>query len=239
MNLMNRTVLITGAALRLGKAIAQGLAGVGWRVVVHAHHSVAEADALCAALAATGGTAWRITGDLHACGGPDAIFDAAVLAAGRLDALVNNAACFERQALASATAADFERLWRINALAPILLTQRLARHLAERGASGAVVNLLDQRIARPGIGATPYLLSKATLDVFTRSAALEFAPRVRVNAVAPGAVLPPSTVLEPAGAFPLAARPTPEQVADAVRILLDAPSTTGQTLFVDGGQHLL
>ena len=237
---MNRTVLITGAALRLGNAIARALAGAGWDVVVHARSSVAQADALCADLAACGVRAWRVTGDLLADGGPQTVFDAAVACAGWIDALVNNASVFERQPLAAARAADFERQWRINALAPVLLTQRLAGHLAARGARGAAVNLLDQRIACPGAGAIPYLLSKKALEAFTLSAALELAPALRVNAVAPGAVLPPTGAVagEPAGAFPLEARPTAEQVADAVRYLLDADAVTGQILYVDGGQHL-
>jgi len=239
---MKQTVLITGAALRIGRAITEHLALRGWDVIVHAHRSTAEADALCAQLRADGHSAWRVGGDLAEEDGADAVFDAAVRAAGRVDALVNNAACFRRQPLADATVDDFEHLWRLNALTPMRLTQRLARHLSERGASGCAVQLLDQRIAgaaAPGIA--PYLISKKALEAFTLSAALEFAPSLRVNAVAPGAVLAPVShdAREPAGAFPLGARPTPEHVAEAVAYLLGARSVTGQILFVDGGQHVL
>ena len=239
---MKRTVLITGAARRIGKAIAHALASAGWDIVIHAHRSAAQAETLCADLAAScGARAWPVAGDLGTADGAGAVFDAALSRAGRIDALVNNAAIFGRQPLAAATAADFERHWRINTLAPILLTQRLARHVAERGAQGAVVNLLDQRVVRPCADAVPYLLSKVTLEAFTRSAALGLAQTVRVNAVAPGAVLLPvdAAASEPAGAFPLDTRPRPEAVADAVRYLLDADAITGQTLFVDSGQHLL
>lgn len=237
---MNRTVLITGAAIRIGNAIARTLARSGWGVVVHARRSGDQADALCAELQAAGGRAWRVAGDLLPPDGPDAVFDAALAAAGRLDALVNNAAAFALQPLADTSPADFERLWRLNTLAPIRLTQRLAAHLAGRQASGCAVNLLDQRVARPCAGAIPYLLSKKALEAFTLSAALEFAPALRVNAVAPGAALVPGSPQgkEPAGDFPLRARPTPEQIADAVRFLLDASAVTGQILYVDGGQHL-
>jgi len=238
---MNRTVLITGAAVRLGSAIARALARAGWSVVVHARRSVPEADALCADLAAGGVRAWRVTGDLLADNGPADVFDAALACAGRIEALVNNASLFERQPLAAATNADFERLWRVNALAPILLTQRLAAHVAARRTTGCVVNLLDQRIAHAGApGAIPYLLSKKALEAFTLAAALECAPTLRVNAVAPGAVLPPpaAAAKEPAGSFPLGARPNAEQIAEAVRFLLGAEAVTGQILFVDGGQHL-
>jgi len=238
---MSRTVLITGAGVRIGNAIADTLARAGWDVIVHAHRSATQADALCERLRAFGCRAWRVTGDLFTSEGPDAVFLAAVACAGHVDALVNNASLFVRQPLAAATPADFDRFWRINALAPIRLTQLLATHVAARRSSGSVVNLLDQRIAQPCTGAIPYLLSKKTLEAFTLSAALELAPHVRVNAVAPGAVCLPAAPesKEPAGAFPLHARPTSEQVANAVRFLLDADAVTGQILFVDGGQHLL
>ena len=237
---MNRTVLITGAAIRIGNTIARTLARAGWEVIVHACRSGAQAEALCEELSAGGKRAWSVSGDLQPPDGPDAVFDAALAAAGRVDALVNNAASFARQPLAAALPADFERLWRLNTLAPVRLTQRLAAHLAGRRDTGCVINLLDQRIATAGTGAIPYLLSKKSLEAFTLSAALEFAPALRVNAVAPGAVLAPCAPQdnEPAGDFPLRERPTPEQIADAVRFLLDARAVTGQILYVDGGQHL-
>lgn len=237
---MNRTVLITGAAVRLGRVMADTLARAGWDVIVHANRSAAQAQDLCARLAASGGHAWPVTGDLLAAGGPETVFGAALACAGRVDALVNNASQFALQPLAAATPDDFERLWRVNTLAPVRLTQLLAAHLAARHATGCVVNLLDQRIAHPNAGALPYLLSKKALEAFTLSAALELAPALRVNAVAPGAVLLPSTAAakEPAGTFPLNARPSAGQVADAVRYLLEAQAVTGQILYVDGGQHL-
>jgi len=238
---MSRTVLITGAAVRIGRAITEGLARVGWDVVVHARRSIGQADALCARLRADGVRAWRIGGDLAVTDGPDAVFDAALSACGALDALVNNAAVFARGPLAGTPPSLFDDLWRVNALAPIRLTQLFAAHVAARGVRGAVVNLLDQRVACAGsVGATPYWVSKKALEAFTLSAAGELAPSVRVNAVAPGAVLPPpeSGSGEQAGDIPLGARPTSEQVADAVRFLLEADAVTGQILFVDGGQHL-
>lgn len=238
---MNRTVLITGAAIRLGRVMADTLARAGWEVVVHANRSATQASDLCTHLASRGGKAWCVTGDLLAAGGPEAVFDAALACAGHLDAVVNNASQFALQPLAEATPVEFERFWRINTLAPVRLTQQLAAHLASRRSVGCTVNLLDQRIAHPSTGAIPYLLSKKALEAFTLSAALEFAPALRVNAVAPGAVLLPSaaSAKEPAGAIPLMTRPSAEQVADAVRYLLEAEAVTGQILYVDGGQHLL
>ncbi|MDD4102079.1 MAG: SDR family NAD(P)-dependent oxidoreductase [Kiritimatiellae bacterium] len=238
---MPRNVLVTGAAVRLGSEIAECLAGAGWGVVIHANRSTAAAAELCRSLRAEGREVWTVQGDLEVADGPDAVWRQALEEAGQIDALVNNAAVFERQPLRSAAAADFERMWRINALAPIRLTALLAAHLEARGAGGAVVNLLDQRVAHADAGAVPYLLSKKYLEAFTLSAALEFGGLLRVNAVAPGAVLRPTGPegSEPAGLFPTGARPSCAHVAEAARYLLEAVSVTGQVLYVDGGQHLV
>ena len=160
---MARTALITGAAVRIGRAIAESLARAGWNVVVHAHRSCAQADDLCRGLRALGRQAWRVAGDLSTPEGADAVFEAAAAAA-PIDALVNNASVFERVPLPGAAPDAFDRQWRINALAPIRLTQRLHAHVLSRGVRGCAVNLLDQRIARPGAGATPYLVSKKALE---------------------------------------------------------------------------
>ncbi len=236
---MTRNVLVTGAALRLGREIAVCLARAGWGVVIHANRSADAAEKLCRTLRAEDCSACTVKGDLLAASGADSVFAQALGSAGQLDALVNNAAVFERQPLRSAAPEDFERLWRINALAPIRLSLLLAEHLSARQSRGAVVNLLDQRVAHAGAGAVPYLLSKKFLENFTVSAALELGGEVRVNAVAPGAVLRPSAATEPAGFFPAGERPAPIRIAEAVRYLLEADGVTGQTLYVDGGQHLV
>ena len=235
---MKQTILITALHVN-GRGIAEARPAQA-ECRRPQYRATAEADALCRADCRHRCAAWR-AGDLAAVGGPDAVFAAALAQAGRIDALVNNAAVFARQPLADAIAADFDRQWRVNALAPMLLTQRLADHLKRRDAVGCAVNLLDQRITQPDAMAVPYLVSKKALEAYTLSAALAFAPRLRVNAVAPGAVLPPTDTAarEAAGEFPLSVRPTVCQVAAAVRFLLEAESTTGQILFVDGGQHLL
>lgn len=239
-NPVRRTVLITGAAQRIGRVIARTLATAGWSVGVHAHSSHEAAEVFCAELQSEGYCAWSVTGDLLAKNGAETLFNAAVASGGPLDALVNNAAQFTRQPLMETSAADFEQHWQLNALAPIQLTQCLAQHLRARQQTGCVINLLDQRIASPCKGAIPYLLSKKALEAFTLSAALELAPLLRVNAVAPGAVLPPTDPRghEPAGRIPLNCLPAAEHIAEAVNYLLQATSVTGQILFVDGGQHL-
>ncbi len=237
---MNKTVLITGAAARIGSVIADTLVRAGWNAVIHSRRDDGRAECLCECLRALGREVRAVFGDLFPSDGPDAVFDAALAAAGDIHAVVNNAAMFARQPLAKASPEDFDLFWRVNALAPFRLTQRLAAHLAARDSRGCVVNMLDQRIAGVSVGATPYTLSKQVLASFTLSAAREFAPSLRVNAVAPGAVLPPSVPesREPAGAFPLANPPAARDVAEAVLYLLGADAVTGQIIYVDSGQHL-
>ncbi len=237
-----RTALITGGTRRIGAAIARAFAQQGWQIVLHARQREAQAEAFRDELQAEcGRRVWLIHGNLAESGAPEKIFYEAIAHAGQLEALVNNAGIFELQSMASANAADFERHWRVNALAPIALTQLLARHLAERRSQGAVVNLLDQRIVRPSATATPYWISKKALAAYTKSAALGFAPYLRVNAIAPGALLLPAApdASEPAGDFPLALRPNLTALTEAVNFLLNASAITGQILFLDGGQHLL
>jgi NAD(P)-dependent dehydrogenase (short-subunit alcohol dehydrogenase family) len=254
--------LVTGGAVRIGRAISLAFADAGFSVVVHCRNHRKEADALCREIARrephaanrtarTPPRAWAVEGDLSDPAACDAVFDAAWTAAGRIDALVNNAAIFARTPLADASAADFESQWRVNALAPDLLARRFAQALAagteKNGAPlfkrhAAIVNLLDQRLARPSGGCIPYVMAKAALEAFTRAAAVELAPLATVNAVAPGPVLPPPPehgAREPAGQTLLPTRPTPEAIARAVVTLATSPSITGQTLFVDSGQHLL
>lgn len=234
-------VLVTGGAARIGAAVAEALARAGWNVVVHARRSLAEADALCARLRTLGAEAWRVDGDLSLPGAGAEVFSKACAAAGRLDALVNNAAVFSVRGEGEMPDEAREALRHVNTATPIALTRCLWTHLHERGTRGCAVQMLDQRIALEATTETPYVRSKRLLAAFTREAAAEMAPVLRVNAVAPGAVLLPASpdAREPAGRFPLGLRPTAAQVADAVRWLLGADAVTGQTIFVDGGQHLL
>ena len=241
----NRRVLVTGGAVRIGRAIVEALAAAGAGVIVHARSSQAAADELVTAIRRRGGQAWRVNGALETPEGVAGVFREALAMAGPIDGLVNNASVFTRQPLAASDAAAFDLPWRVNALAPMLLTRLLAGHVAAAhpGATApvaGVVNLLDQRIANPCTGCLPYLVSKQALAAFTTSAALELSPGVTVNAVAPGAALTPVAAMarEPAGSVPLGRHCTPAQIAAAVVFLLSNPSITGQILYVDGGQHL-
>lgn len=216
------SVLVTGGAKRIGKAICETLEARGWTVLVH---SRAAGNPLCA--------------DFSDTAAADSLFAAAAALAPDLRAIVNNAAVFS-------TADDLppreaERMRRINLDAPRRLTELLGGRLRGRGGRGAVVNLLDDRIFRAHSGASPYFATKMALWDETRSAAVREAPVLRVNAVAPGPALPPSDAAqhEKGGPVLLDRRPSPEDVAGAVAFLLDAEAVTGQVISVDAGQSLL
>ncbi len=238
----NKTVLITGAARRLGAAMSMHLASEGWHVVVHCNHSQREAHALCRSIEAQYGiSAFTVCGDLADPAQSGRVFASALTAAGRIDALINNASIFSVNPLETALPEEYARYNQINALAPIALTRLFAGHIRERDSRGSVINILDQRINDPLTATTPYVLSKRTLAAYTVAAAGELAPRIRVNAVAPGAILPPvhEEGRELSGTFLVDHRPTPQDVAQAVTYLLAAESVTGQTLYIDSGQHLI
>lgn len=246
MDLTHCTVLVTGGAVRVGAAICLGLARRGATVAIHRHRSKTEAEDLARRIRREGGNAVQVSGALDTEAGVNRVLAAAFRAAPSLNTLVNNAAVFTRQPLLEATGRDYLDAWRMNTLAPILLTRGFTRRFLARKTNasvhGMVVNLLDRRVAAPEPGCAPYMISKCALAAFTVAAARELAPRIAVNAVAPGPVLPPPggarRVREPAGHIPLGERPTPQNVADAVAFLIGSDSITGQTIFVDGGQHL-
>lgn len=233
--------------MRIGRAIVEALAARGCGVVIHYRHSRPAAEALAARLRREGARAWTVAGTLDRPAACAALMARAQRRAPGLNILVNNASLFNKESVLGMTAASLQRELQVNLLAPMLLTQALARQLAAGsgdGVRGAVINLVDRRVAGNEAGCTPYLLSKKGLRDFTRNAALELAPWMQVNAVAPGAVLPPpgkgvAAIRDLAGRTPLKHRCTPADVARAVVFLLESDAITGQTLFVDSGQHLL
>ncbi len=209
-------------------------------MVIHCHRSSAPGRELAAALRARGAQACVVQGGLNTQSACERIIGSARKAFGKLDVLVNSAAVFNKQALGAISSRSLLAEFWPNLFAPVLLTQAFAAD----GAPGHVINILDRRIAGHDATCIPYLLSKKALADFTEVAALALAPRVQVNAVAPGPVLPPpgrdnAYLRVHAGKVPLGERPTPAAVAEAVVYLLRSRSTTGQILFVDGGQHLL
>lgn len=233
--------LITGAARRIGAAIARDLAGAGWTVAVHHHRSADDAAALVAAIEAGGGRARAFAADLACEEETAALVGRVANTLGPVSCLVNNASLFERDEALTATKESWDRHLRVNLRAPFVLTQMFARQVPVEG--GAVINLLDQRVWALTPHFTSYTVSKTALWTLTQTLALALAPQVRVNAVGPGPTLPsPRQTAEQFArqwsGLPLARPVAPEEIAAAVRFLLDAPSVTGQMIAVDGGQHL-
>ncbi len=246
MKLEKGTALVTGGGVRIGRAIAEALAARGCAVLIHYRRSRAGAEGGAAGIVAAGGKAQTVAGSLDTPASCATLMRRAFARAPGLSMLVNSASLFNKDALVAMTPAGLQREFQVNLFAPMLLTQALALRLRGRGRAGrgAVVNLVDRRVAGVEAGCAPYLLSKKGLADFTQIAALELAPWVTVNAVGPGAILPPpgkgaKAVRDLAGAAPLAYRCTPGDVARAVVYLLESDGVTGQTVYVDSGQHLL
>ena len=236
--------LITGGAKRVGAVIARTLHAAGYDLALHCRHSLREADALATELSVRRADSVLVLqadlADVHAL---PKLVDATLARFGRLDALVNNASAFHPSPLETATLAQWNELFASNAQAPFFLAQAALPSL--RAARGAIVNLVDIYAERALAQHPIYVMAKAALAAMTRSLALDLGPDVRVNGVAPGAVMWPSdgkpysdqeamlarTPLQRAG--------SPEDVASAVLWLLrDAPFVTGQIIRVDGGRSV-
>ena len=237
-------VLVTGAARRLGREIALALAAAGWRVAVHYRHSEADAIKTVADCARIQGAAALFACDFADEGEVRELLPRVAAEFGQVDAVVNSASTFEHDEPGSFSWPALERHLRSNTAAPVLLAQALHAHVASRGAPGAVVNLLDQKLWNQNPDFFSYTLSKAALEAANTMLALALAPLVRVVGVAPGLTLT-SHLLSDAQfealhrLSPLGRSSTPADVAGAVRFALENPSITGTTLLVDGGQHLM
>ena len=234
--------LVTGAAKRIGRAIAADLAAHGWPIVVHYHRSEEAARGLIAEIEERGGRAVALQADLHDEDETAALVGKAVAAIGPITCLINNASVFEDDSPGTVTRQSWDLHMQVNLRAPFILTQAVGRQLPE-GLAGNVINILDQRVWNLTPHFTTYTLSKAALWALTRTLAMALAPGIRVNAVGPGPTLPSPRQSEEQFArqwssMPLQRRVLPEEICDAVRFILDAPSMTGQMIAVDGGQHL-
>jgi hypothetical protein len=238
--LRGKTALVTGAAKRLGRATALALAREGVDVVIHYDSSATEAEETAREASVLGVDAWCVQGNLAADEGATGIFEASMKVAGALDILVNNAAIFPEDELLDVGGASIQEAVQINAASPLAL----GRLFAAQGREGCIVNYLDARIADYDSRHVSYHLSKKMLFSITRMMALEFAPAVRVNAVAPGLILPPagkdeSYLQSLASTNPLRRHGDGEDVAAAAVFLVKASFVTGQVIFVDGGRHML
>ncbi len=238
-----RRALVTGGAVRLGRAAALALAGAGFDVAIHHRDSAEAAAATAADVRALGRRAATPRADLAAEADTAALLPAAAEAlGGPIGVLLNNASAFERDEWHDATRESWDAHLEPNLRAPFALTQALARALPE-SAEAVVVNMLDQRVLSPTPHFTSYSLSKAGLWALTRSLALALAPRVRVCGIGPGPALPsarqsPEQFRRQCQSTPLARGTSPEEVGRALLAILALPSFTGQMLALDGGQHL-
>ncbi|MBS0569838.1 MAG: pteridine reductase [Proteobacteria bacterium] len=243
-NEQHPVALITGAAKRVGAQIARTLHGAGYDLALHYRHSRAEMDALCADLeTARGNSTLALQADLADVATLPNLVEQTIARFGRLDALVNNASTFFPTPVGSVTPTQWDELFASNARAPFFLAQAATPHL--KAAKGCLVNIVDIYAERPLPGHPVYCMAKAALAMLTQALAKELGPEVRVNGVAPGAVLWPEAGKAYADQTELVARTplkrtgTPEDVATAVLFLLrDAKFTTGQILRVDGGRAL-
>ncbi len=241
MNLQGRTALVTGGAVRLGRALVLGLAEKGVRVAFTYHRSREAAAETLQQIAALGMEGYALACDLSQPEAPQQIMAQVTAGFGRPDILINSAAIFEPGDWESTDEANWERHFAINLKAPFFLSQAFARLDPHREA--AIVNIADWRGVRPGTDHVAYTLTKAGLIAMTRSLAQALAPTIRVNAIAPGMILPPpgkdaSYLLAKSTGIPLQRIGSPQDIVRAMLYLLEADFVTGELLFVTGGEEL-
>jgi pteridine reductase len=238
-SLIGKTALVTGAARRLGRATALALAQAGANVVVHYHTHAAEAQSLADEIKALGRKAWTNAADLRDASQAESLMEQSLHQAGAVDILINNASIFPSDTVLDLLPETLAEAVAIHATAPLILSRRLAA----QGQPGAIVNFLDSRVEDYDPTHASYHLSKRMLLALTRMLAVELAPRITVNAVAPGLILPPegqdeSYLQNLAHTNPLQRYGNPRDITDAVLFLLRSEFVTGQVIFVDGGRHL-
>ena len=243
-SLDGKTALVTGGARRVGAAIARRLHAAGAKVLLHYRDSEADAAKLESELnALRARSAAKVKAELLAPVAPRALVAGAIEAFGRLDILVNNASSFFPVAVGAMESSHWEELIGSNLRAPLFISQQAAPELAKN--EGSIVNIVDIHAERPLKGYALYSIAKAGLAALTRALALELAPRVRVNGVAPGAIAWPDDGQFPdaergriLATTPLGRTGAPEDIARAVHFFASAPYVTGQILAVDGGRSI-
>lgn len=242
MDLKGKSVLITGAAVRVGRAMAKAAAQAGASVIIHYDESKKEAVEAKEEIESLGAQVHLLHSDLSKTAQVAGLIERA-LEFGPLYALVNNASIFEALDLESSNLESWQRHLDINLTAPFLLSQAFWRASKKTGAEGRIVNILDWRALRPGVDHLPYTVSKAALAALTQSLAATMAPKVTVNAIAFGAILPPTgggdtkKIIKqiPAGRFAEL-----DEVGQTLLFLLAGPQyITGEIIYLDGGRHLV
>lgn len=237
-----KIALVTGASRRIGRAVAIGLARAGWHIGVHYRSSADEARSVAGEIESLGRKAALLAADLADADAVQALIPRCADRLGAPSCLVNNASLFLNDTLASLDMESWQSHMDANLRAPVFLSRSFAETLpADR--SGVIVNVIDQRVLRPSPGFFSYSVSKAGLWWVTQTMAQALAPRIRVNAVAPGPALPSihqtdADFEKEVGSTLLRRSAPPEDIARAVLYLVEASSVTGQMLTVDSGQHL-
>ena len=239
MSLEGQTALVTGAALRIGRGIALALAEQRVSVVIHYRHSAAPAQELRQSLVARGGRAFCVKADFDNPDEADSLIERARAEAGPIQILVNSASEFHPESLDAMTRASLVRTMTTNAWAPFALTRAFARQATR----GKVVNFIDAQVSGSDLTHASYILSKHLLATMTTMTALQYAPGITVNAVAPGAILPPegkddSYLDALARSLPLKRHGSLAEITRALLFLLESDFVTGQVIYVDGGRHL-
>lgn len=240
--LRTEAALITGAARRIGRAIAHDLAGHGWRIAIHYNASAAEAEENARMIRQAGGTAEVFRADLADAGTAARLVEDCAAALGPLTLLVNNASLYEKDDIHTLTPQAWAAHLDINLRAPVLLAQAFARALPD-GDDGVIVNMIDQRVWNLSPEFFSYTVSKAGLWAVTRMLAQALAPRIRVNGIGPGPTFP--NEFQSKADFEREKQTTllkrsvsAQEICAAVRFILATPSMTGQMIALDAGQHL-
>lgn len=241
MSLEGRNILITGGGVRLGRQLAITLARAGADILLHYGHSKAAALETAHEISSLGRKVSLLQADLSRPEEAHALVEKA-LTAGPIYAVIHNAAIFEPLRLPDVNQENWQRHLNINLTAPFFISQAFFQSLA-LDSKGRIVNMLDWRALRPGVDHLPYTISKAALAALTRSLAVSMAPRVTVNGIALGAILPPAdgsqsdTIIKP---VPLNRWAEPEELDKTILFLLDGPKyITGEIIHLDGGRHLV
>jgi NAD(P)-dependent dehydrogenase (short-subunit alcohol dehydrogenase family) len=243
MQLSGKTAIVTGGGVRLGRAISLALAAAGMRVCVHFGHSCDEAAETVDRICTQGVKAIAVQADFcEPVSATQFVMQSALDEFGEVDVLINSAAIFEQAGLEGTDESLWDRHFDVNLKAPVFLCKEFARQFSA-GRRGHIVNISDWRATRPGTGYLAYTLTKSGLTTLTRMLAQELAPNVQVNAVAPGAILPPPGGDEAAFAklaerIPLGRTGTVHDVTDAVLFLLQSDFITGEVLHISGGEQI-
>ena len=234
--------LITGAAKRVGRAIALDLAHHGWDIIIHYNHSQHEAKECIDEIKALGCKACMLQADLSIQDDVLGLIPSCIEQVGVPTCLINNGSLFGDDLVQTMNTQSWDAHLNINLRAPVFLSQSFAKHLPD-GEKGNIINIIDQRVWKPTPLFFSYGVSKAALWSATQTMAQALAPNIRVNAIGPGPVL--QSIYQTKQQFdnqcaltPLERGTTPQEIAKAVRFLLDAPAVTGQMIMLDGGQHL-